>query len=157
MLNGIEFGSPSSRGFMTSYPLAFESSALANHEISHSWESFVSSSSISCSIPKEFDGPGSAFSPEDFFLFSIQNCFIGTFKILGKYSKLEFKTVKVKSKLIVNKDMSGRPWMESVDLSIEVSGVKDEQKMHSIIKKTIETGFVLRSVKTSITYNLKMS
>lgn len=142
---------------MITYPVQFEAQAETNPGMAFAWNSLASTHQTVCSIPKEFDGPGGELSPEDFFLLSIQNCFIGTFKVFAEFSRLTFENLEVKSKLVVNKDVSGKPWMESIHMHISLSGVKDEKKLQLLINKTFENGFILRSVKTQITHELTLS
>lgn len=139
---------------MINYPVAFEANATTNPGINVTWNSLASDQETVCSIPKEFEGPGGAFSPEDYFLLALQNCFIATFKVFAEHSRLEFDELKVNSKLMVSKDNLGKPWMESAHLTVNISGIKDEKKCNLLIKKTFDSGFILRSVKTNISYDV---
>lgn len=141
---------------MIKYPINFESSAKTNSGIQTEWKSIASKNEISCSIPKEFEGPGGAFSPEDLYMLAIQNCFIGTFKVFAEHSKLVYSSLEVKSVLIVDKDENSRPWMEAIHLEIDVTGVVDEKKLKLLINKTLDNGFIIRSVKTKITNKLNI-
>lgn len=41
--------------------------------------------------PKEFDGPGDQWSPEEFFLAAVGDCFVLTFRAIARASKLPFR------------------------------------------------------------------
>ena len=135
---------------MITYPIKFEASAESLSGMNVPWNITASSFDASCSVPESFDGPGGTFSPEDFFMMSLQNCFVATFKVFAEYSRLTYSTLKVDAQLIVNKDDSGKPWMETVNLKIKIQGVEDTKKAHLLVKKTLENGFILRSVKSEI-------
>ncbi len=139
---------------MITYPIHFETTGNTKAGIQTKWNSCASNIDISCSVPKEFEGPGEAFSPEDLYLLAIQNCFIGTFKVFAEHSKLNYTNLQVISKLKVDKDEQSKPWMDTIHLQITVSGVSDERRLNLIVNKTLETGFILRSVKTKITSEL---
>ena len=135
---------------MINYPVTFEASAVASAGMDSAWKVSAASYESTCSVPTAFEGPGGTFSPEDYFLLSLQNCFVASFKVFAQYSRLNFTTLKVDAQLSVNKDQDGKPWMESVQLKIHLSGADNEKKAQLLIAKTLENGFILRSVKTTI-------
>lgn len=139
---------------MITYPLSFFSSASALSGIKNNWEIEASGNKAMCSVPVEFEGPGGAFSPEDFFLLAAQNCFIATFKVYAEYSKLSFESLEVKSELIVDKNEENKPVMKTVKFFINVAGVSDEKKANLLIKKTFENGFILQSVKSQLVHEV---
>lgn len=141
---------------MIKYPTNFQSSAKTVSGIQTKWASLASENQIECSIPQEFEGPGGAFSPEDLYLLAIQNCFIGTFKVFAEHSKVQYTGVEITSRLIVDKDEKSRPWMDSVHMEININGVTDEKRVRLIVNKTLENGFILRSVKTKITTEINI-
>lgn len=135
---------------MISYPLSFYGSSDAQSGIQTEWEVVASDLTTKCAVPKEFEGPGNAFSPEDFFLLSLQNCFIATFKVFAEYSKLSFDNLNLSSELIVDKNENQKPVMKQLKLKIELVSPSDKKKADLLIKKTLENGFILQSVKTEI-------
>lgn len=135
---------------MISYPQSFTGSCLAESGINNSWETSSSNMTSSCSVPPEFEGPGGAFSPEDYFLMAIQNCFVATFKVFAQYSKLDFSSLKVATSLKVDKNEFGQPVMKELELKINLNGVQDSKKAQILVKKALDNGFILKSVKTTI-------
>jgi organic hydroperoxide reductase OsmC/OhrA len=141
---------------MITYPIDFEARASAAAGIAANWNAVASGHSSPCAVPPEFDGPGGAFSPEDYFLLAIQNCFIASFKVFAEYSRLSYSELTVAARLTVDKDASGKPWMDAAHLVVELRGALDAKKAELLVKKTIENGFILRSVKTKITFELSL-
>lgn len=135
---------------MIQYPIQFFGQSDAGPGIQTSWSTEASGFSLNCSVPKEFEGDGTFQSPEDFFLLAVQNCFVATFKVYAKYSKLTFQQLSVGSELEVNKTESGNTVMKSVTLKITLSGVSDEKKARLLVDKTLAQGFIIQSVKSEI-------
>jgi organic hydroperoxide reductase OsmC/OhrA len=135
---------------MISYPVSFHGASKASSGIQNEWKVTSSGLDTTCSVPKEFEGAGGAFSPEDFFLLSLQNCFVATFKVYAEYSRLSFDQLNVTSELIVDKNDNLKPVMKACKLIIELSNPSDKKKADLLIKKTLENGFILQSVKTEI-------
>lgn len=142
---------------MLSYPITFNGSASATSGMKTSWEVEASGFSEQCCVPAEFEGQGGTFSPEDFFLLALENCFVATFKVYAEYSKLNYQALNLKSQLIVDKDESGKPMMSAVHFDIELTGVSDEKRATLLVNKTLDSGFILRSVKTKITHHFRFS
>ena len=45
--------------------------------------------------PADFDGPGDAWSPEQFLMAAVETCFLFTFRAVAQASKLEFTALEV--------------------------------------------------------------
>ena len=135
---------------MISYPVSFHGASRASSGIQNEWKVTSSGLDTTCSVPKEFEGSGGAFSPEDFFLLSLQNCFVATFKVYAEYSRLSFDQLNVTGELIVDKNDNLKPVMKACKLIIELYNPSDKKKSDLLIKKTLENGFILQSVKTEI-------
>ena len=139
---------------MYSLPIEFRSEAEAGGEFSHPW-TIVSGQSCSFSaVPAEFGGHGGGFSPEDLFLQAAINCFIGTFKVVAKMSKVSFSNVQVKGRLRVDKNSEGKTVMSAVHLDIEFQGVDRPDRVEAIVAKAIRDGFIINSIKSEISYSL---
>lgn len=141
---------------MFKLPLGFQSEAQANNQFETPWLVNSGKMQTVCAIPSEFGGSGGGFSPEDLFLQSLMNCFIGTFKVYAKSSKIDFSKIILNGKLIVDHDESRKVFMKSVDLEIQVYGAERPDRIETIVAKTVRDGFVLNSVKTKIDYKLNV-
>lgn len=56
----------------------------------------------------------------------------------------------------LDKTEASNPTMKSLHLAITLTAPDNEKKAHLLIKKTMETGFILQSVKTIISYEAKL-
>lgn len=135
---------------MIRYPVLFLGESNAVSGIRAPWQTMASGHELSCSVPTEFDGDGTHPSPEDYFLLAIQNCFVATFKVFAEYSKLTYSGLDVSSELVVDRSESGKVTMTELRLHIRLSGVSDEKKARLLVDKTLNTGFIIQSVKTEI-------
>jgi organic hydroperoxide reductase OsmC/OhrA len=135
---------------MISYPLSFFGTGSGTPGMETNWETSSSGYEVTCAVPKEFEGGGLGMSPEDLYLLALQNCFLATFKVFAHYSKLDFKNVEVKSELIVDLNTEKKPIMKKVILRIDLTGATDLKKAQLLVKKALDNGFILQSVKTEI-------
>jgi organic hydroperoxide reductase OsmC/OhrA len=135
---------------MLSYPISFFGSSKATPGMETNWKTDASGNEISCAVPKEFDGSGIGMSPEDLYLLALQNCFLATFKVYAHYSKLTFKSVEVKSELVVDLDEAKKPCMRKILMRIDLTEASDLKKAQLLVKKALDNGFILQSVKTEI-------
>ena len=139
---------------MLKLPIDFQSSASVSGESLEPWLIQSGAQSARCSIPPEFGGPGGGFSPEDLFLQSLINCFIGTFKVYTKGSRIHFARLDVSGSLTVGHNSSGVVRMQSCHLKIEIFDVEKPDRVKALVEKVLRDGFILNSVKTEINHHL---
>lgn len=142
---------------MLKLPLEFESSAQSSSGMKTPWKVTSGEFHAECAVPPEFGGNGAGFSPEDFFAQALLNCFVGTFKVYAEASKVSFADLSVKAKLTVDKNEQGQIVMSGCHLSIWISGVSQPDRVQTLVTKTLRGGFILNSVKTSVTHSLEIS
>ena len=142
---------------MINYPIVFKGGAEGPSGKNTPWDVYSSSFETTCAVPPEFEGSGGTFSPEDFFLLALENCFIATFKVFAEYSKFEYERIEITSTLTVDKKDSAQVLMKEIHLNITLSGVKDARKADLLTKKVIAGGFILQSVKTDILHTLTVN
>ena len=56
--------------------------------------------------PREFDGPGDAWSPEHLLLGAVETCFLFTFRAVARAQKLDFAEVEVRAEGVLGRDGS---------------------------------------------------
>lgn len=87
---------------------------------------------------------------------ALMNCFIATFKVYSKASKVSFSSVSVKGLLIVDHDSSSKVTMKKAILEINLFGVDRPDRIETLVAKVFKDGFILNSVKTEIQHTLKI-
>jgi len=126
----------------------------ATDETSQPWETGTAKHGVtSVSIPTEFDGPGTAYSPEDFYAFALGNCYVATFKLIALKSKFEFKNIDIKGVLTVDKNEVGFYMMKKIHFEITLWGVKDPEAAKRMFEKTSRSCMILNSTLTEKTYS----
>jgi organic hydroperoxide reductase OsmC/OhrA len=141
---------------MIQYPILFESRASATAGVVTQWEINSGQNSAICAVPKEFEGPGGGFSPEDLFAQALTNCFVATFKVFAENSRVAFEKLDVVGRLTVDRDETKRPVMKYFLLQIKLYSPSNPERAKTLVKKTVESGFILSSVKTEISYELAL-
>lgn len=139
---------------MVEKSIVFQSEASASGDFEKPWAIRSGRQEGMCAIPAEFKGGGGGWSPEDLYLQSLINCFIGTFKVYARASRIIFKDLNVHGRLFVEKDESGKTMMKRCRLRIAIAGVERFDRVETLIAKVFKDGFILNSVKTEIGYEL---
>jgi len=142
---------------MLKLPVEFKSSASASGDFQKVWAIQSGALEAECAVPAEFGGKGGGFSPEDLYLQALINCFIGTFKVYAKASKIDFGNLAVFGALTVDRNENGAVRMQKCELEIELNGVLSEGRVKTLVEKVFRDGFILNSVKTEIVYQLKIT
>jgi len=145
---------------MVSYPLHFEVSAQGRGGVETPWRTGTEHTDryTEAAIPPEFSGPGGGFSPEDLYAMSLLNCFVATFKVLAKNSRLDFEEVRAKGRLTVDRGADGKPWMSHMGLNVELrTGGGDRAKGELLLKKTAANCLILNSVRTEKSFEFVVS
>lgn len=137
-------------------PLSFSATAQSKSGIAQSWNIETSGFTNSIAIPPEFNGPGGALSPEDLYIQALTNCFIGTFKVYAENSKLQFDDLQVSSQLTVDLNEQKKVCMKSCHFIITITNASNASKAELLVKKAIESGFILNSIKTELSYELTL-
>ena len=134
---------------MIKYPLFFEVKAHStkgiNTPIEASAENFTP---ISCSIPKEFMGPGSGYSPEDLISLSLITCLIATFKVFAEKAKFEFGKLHAEAKLAIDRNAQGVPELKKVDVTFSLTGIQDQAKAKMLLGEAEKYCLISNALKT---------
>lgn len=142
---------------MIQYPMNFVSQSSATEGIQASWSTSTASGELMGAIPPEFEGPGNGYSPEDFYVLALTNCFIATFKVFAEKSKLSFASLEAQGKLTLDRDEKGIPWMKHFHLNVQLKGCAENEKAQRLLQKTSQSCMVLNSVKTEKTFEFFVS
>ena len=142
---------------MIQYPMSFFAESKSPSGISTTWSTETSNGQMTAAIPPEFEGPGQGYSPEDFYVLALTNCFIATFKVFAEKSKLNYQDIIAKGHLTLDRDEKGIPWMKTFLLKVHLTGCPEEEKALRILNKVSQSCMVLNSVKTEKTFELSVS
>jgi len=142
---------------MIKYPLSFFARAEASQGIQSSWNTESQTIVSPCAIPPEFEGLGGGLSPEDLFAQALTNCFIATFKVYAEKSKISFEKVSISSELIVDTNEDKKTVMKKCVLNVNLTGCSNIERCKSLAERAFQSGFILNSVKTELSLNLKVS
>lgn len=107
---------------------------------------------INMAIPPEFEGPGGTYSPEDLYVLSLMNCYLATFKYIAEKSKLTYQEILGSAELFVDKGEEKSPWMEHVNIKIELNGCENKERALSLLEKTKAHCMIINSVKTKVNF-----
>ena len=134
---------------MIHFPIEFQASSKASQGMQTPWKGGSPNlPEITLAIPKEFEGPGNGYSPEDLYALALENCFIATFKVMAERSRLEFESIIVEVTLTVDRNEKKVPWMAKTDFKVTLTGASNPDKASRLLAKTETSCFVLNSVKT---------
>ena len=107
---------------------------------------------IEMAIPPEFEGPGGTYSPEDLYALSLMNCYLATFKYIAEKSKLTYQEISGEAELFVDKGEEKSPWMEHVNIKIELNGCENKERALGLLEKTKAHCMIINSVKTKVNF-----
>lgn len=113
--------------------------------------------SLDVSVPKEFDGPNSGFSPEDLFLLALANCYVATLKVIAANSKLVFESIEATAKLALDRDEATTvPWMKHADLKFTAKGVQNPERFQRLMERVSKQCMIINSVRTSVDFKFEV-
>jgi organic hydroperoxide reductase OsmC/OhrA len=135
-------------------PLQFKAQSHAHAGIQTNWSVESYGHKALCAVPPEFGGPGGGFSPEDLFAQALTNCLVATFKVYAENSKLIFSDIKVDTNLVVAMNENKKITMEKCHFIVNLHQTLQPEKAELLIKKAFDSGFILNSVKTELSYEL---
>lgn len=135
---------------MIQYPLNFDASLTSPAGIQSAWSAHVGTLSLSCNIPKEFDGPGGGVSPEDLYVLALTNCLVATFKVYAEHSKVTFEECSVTGHLTVDLNDNKKPVMKKCLLKAQLKNANNPVLGKRLLQRALESGFILNSVKTEL-------
>jgi len=101
--------------------------------------------------PREFDGPGDAWSPEHLLLAAVEACFLFTFRAVARASKLEFINLNLHAEGTVDHQAGVTKFTEIVLRPVVTTprGV-DRAKVAAAIAKTEKNCLVAASLATRV-------
>lgn len=143
---------------MIKFPMKFEVMAAASAGIQANWTGQSDQlPPIPSAIPPEFMGPGGGYSPEDLFALALLNCLIATFKVYAEKSKAEFREIRGKVVLTVDKVLPQGFAMTHADIFFDITGSTDSEKLRKVLDSAIKDCAVSNSMKTGKSFHINIS
>lgn len=144
---------------MIEYPIIFHTKAISKSGIETPWECQDEKGHppITCSIPKEFNGPDIGYSPEDLFTLSLVDCFIATFKVFAKKANVAFDTIEGEAHLTVERKERGVPSLSKIDMTYIVTGTQDKEQVSTLLNETEKNCLVSNAISSekNFTYQIQ--
>lgn len=107
--------------------------------------------SLRTAPPREYDGPGDAWSPEHLLLASVQACFLFTLRAIARVSQLEFVSLDLAASGTVNREEGAIRFTEIVlRPRLIVPPGTDHAKAQRVLEKSETACLVSASLRTPI-------
>ena len=106
---------------------------------------------IDIAPPKEFDGPGDQWSPEELLMASLSSCFILSFKAIARASKLQWEDLQCESSGVLEK-VERKVVFSQVftKATLLISDKNDFEKADKLLRKAEETCFISNSLSSEL-------
>ena len=107
--------------------------------------------SVRAAPPREFDGPGDAWSPEHLLLAAVETCFLFTFRAVMAAAGLEFRAIEVVADGIVARN-GGPPRFTEITLRprVTVARADDRERALRAVARAEHACLVSRALVTPV-------
>ena len=113
---------------------------------------------FSAAAPKDFDGPGDAWTPEHLLLAAVESCFLLTLRAVARASKVEFSALDVDVDGTVDRQDGVTRFTEIVlRPRITVAPGTDREKVRRVMEKSEKACLVSASLSTPIRFEPEIS
>ena len=115
---------------------------------------------LDIAAPKEFDGPGDKWSPEELLIASVADCLILTFRAIAKASKLEWSELSCEAdgtlEMIERKTQFTKI---NINASLKINSQEDQEKAVQLLEKAENSCLITNSLtaKTHLKTNVTVS
>ena len=107
---------------------------------------------IPFAVPKEFGGPGDAWSPEHLLSSAVASCVLATFLSIAKASKLEIRGYDSTASTTMDKvEGAFRITAVALDVRVTVASEKDRDRAARMLEKAEKMCPISNSLKTGVT------
>jgi len=101
--------------------------------------------------PKEFDGPGDAWSPEQFLLAAVGTCFMFTFRAVAQASKFDFSSLDLSGSGTVDREEGTTRFTEIVlRLRLTLANGADPERAQRMLEKGKNACLVTSSLSVPV-------
>lgn len=103
---------------------------------------------LKSAAPKEFGGPGDQWSPEDFLVAAVADCFVLSFRAIAGMSKFDFTSIKCEVTGTLDKVDRAIQFTEfQVKAHLTIPAGGDEDRAQKLLEKAEQTCFITNSLK----------
>ena len=106
---------------------------------------------LDIAAPKEFDGPGDKWSPEELLIASVVDCLILTFRAIAKASKLEWSELSCEAdgtlELIERKTQFTKI---NINASLKINSQEHQEKAVQLLEKAENSCLITNSLTAKI-------
>jgi len=97
--------------------------------------------------PKEFDGPGDQWSPEELLMASVANCLVLSFRAIAKASNLDWLSIECESQGELNK-VGNKILFTNIftQARLVIASGGDENKAERLLNRAEQTCFISNSL-----------
>jgi organic hydroperoxide reductase OsmC/OhrA len=101
--------------------------------------------------PADFDGPGDAWSPEQFLMAAVETCFLFTLQAVARASKLPFTSLELSGEGTVNRKDGATRFAEIVlRPRLRLPAGADKDRALRILEKSEKASLVSASLSTPV-------
>lgn len=115
---------------------------------------------LDIAAPKEFDGPGDKWSPEDLLVASVASCLILTFRAVANASKLEWTDLTCEAKGTLELQDRKTQFTEIfINASLTIHSQEDKEKAVQLLEKAENNCLITNSLtsKTHLKTNVTVA
>lgn len=132
---------------MSQFPHQYQASASALPEglVSLTGENLPE---LHSAPPTAFGGPGDQWSPEDFFVGAVADCFVLSFRAIAAMSKFEWVDLKAEAIGTLDKVERAIQFTEiNLQVHLTIPAGADEARAQRLLEKAEQTCFITNSLK----------
>ena len=108
-------------------------------------------STLDIAAPKEFDGPGDKWSPEELLVASVADCLILTFRAIASASKLEWSNLFCEAKGTLEMVDRKTQFTEiNINATLTINSQDDEEKALQVLEKSENNCLITSSLTAKI-------
>lgn len=112
------------------------------------------SNALLSGAPKQFGGSGEHWSPEDFFVAAVADCFVLTFKAIARGKKLPWHSVKCEATGTLDR-VDGKTMFTTIDIRCSLVIEGDEiEKARDILQQSEQQCLVTNSIASKINFEI---
>ena len=113
---------------------------------------------LDIAAPKEFDGPGDKWSPEELLVASVADCLILTFRAIANASKLEWSDLSCEVKGTLEMVDRKTQFTEIyINASLTINSQEDEGKALQVLEKAENNCLITNSLTAKIHLNANVT